>query len=256
MEAAAHSRVDPERRAAAHDEHVGVVGELRGRIEALEEREPELRKQIKEIERVIRTKPENVEELQEQVAELRGELKTIPGALIDVRCRLGMKMSDFALDEDDGHEDAITYLKPLLDELRGAYNRALFDADRDVADAEEKMKALHAEHHDHGGEAVALVEQRFQPLVDAEMVGVNVEQANVRVARHKLALVDQEDTEQRLARELDLEDALAELAAARARVSALQEQKRATAARYAHPHVAKSKAKGKKLVKRFGHLHR
>lgn len=288
MEAPHGPKSEEDRRAAVHREHVEAVDLLRGRIETLEQREPELRKQIpalrkqiadlnkelvrrqraaqakpaatadepedraadEEIEQQIAALNAELDELNEQLAALSGELELLGPELIQVRCTLGMKMSDFALDDHEGHEDALTYLQPLLAELRGAYGRATWEAERNAADVDEQLKALQAEPHDRGDEVAALVEQRFKPLIAAETIGVNIEQANVRVARHRLALVDREDTEQHLARELQLDDALAVLDEARARVTALQQQRRDALERHSHPTLEK----GKQVVKkrRFG----
>jgi hypothetical protein len=90
-------------------------------------------------------------------------------------------------------------------------------------------------------------------LIDAEIAGVSIESANVRVARHRLALVDAQDKQSRLVGELQLEAAREELDAARAKVSALQEEKQAAAYHLSHPTAEKSKQLGEKLTKRFGH---
>jgi hypothetical protein len=113
-----------------------------------------------------------------------------------------MKMSDFALEDHEGHEDALTCLQPLLIELRRAYSRASWDADR--VDEEQHVDAL----------------------IAAETIAVNIEQANVRVARHRLALVDPDDTTLYLSRELQLDEALLLLDEARAKVAALQQRRR------------------------------
>ncbi len=309
------------RRAAIHAERAEAIDALREQIAALEEREPELRKEIAEfektqrttiaelektqratiaelektqratiapLEQTLRTKPENSEELAEELDRIRDELSdelertrtelgeelertrtalaeelarmraehvSIGPKLIEVRCTLGMKMSDFALDDHEGHEQAIEYLQPLLAELRNDYRRALQEAERNAAEADETLQTLHAEHHDAADEALPVVEQRFQPLIDAEIVAVRIESATVRVARHQLALVDPEDKDARLAGELALETAHDELDVARAKVSALQEQKQAAEYHYRHPTAEKSKRLGEKLTKRFGHHH-
>ena len=76
----------------------------------------------REIARAERAKPEDDEEagaqfaalheqrrrLERQAAELSAELESIGPALIETRSTLGMKMSDFALDDHEGHEDALT----------------------------------------------------------------------------------------------------------------------------------------------------
>src|SRR6185437_1959794 len=113
-------------------------------------------------------------ELSDELARLRAELASIGPAVIEARCTLGMKMSDFALAEDEGHEQAAEYLKPLLVELRSTYRRTLGAAERVAAEAEEELKTLHAEHHDTAADALPVVEQRFQPLIDAEVIGVSV----------------------------------------------------------------------------------
>jgi hypothetical protein len=252
---------------------------------------------IAELEKTLRTKPENAEELAdelddmrsklaaelartrselgeelartrselaEQLAEMRAELATIRPTVIDDRSRLGMKMSDFALDVDEGHEQAIEYLQPLLVELRSHHSRALLEARRAVAEAEEKLKALEAEHLDTADAALPLVTQRFQPLIDAELIGVTIEQAKVRVARHRLALAragvepeddDPYDGDPTLVRELELEAAQDELEAARARVAALHEKEREAVYHYSHPTAEKSKQLGKQLAKRFRRHH-
>jgi chaperonin cofactor prefoldin len=224
---------EEERRAKLHEQHMEAVDELRARIEELEQRQPELRRQIpalrkqiaelqREIVRLERAKPEDDaaadeqfaalheqrEELETQATELAAELESIGPELIQVRCTLGMKMSDFALDDHEGHEDALTYLQPLLNELRSAYGRATWDAERIEDDEEERLAAL----------------------IAAETIGVNIEQANVRVARHRLALVDPDDKTLHLSRELQLDEAMILLDEARAKVTALQEQKRSASA--------------------------
>jgi hypothetical protein len=324
-------RPGEERRAAAHLERVEAIEGLREQIRTLEEREPELRMEITELEKsqrttlaelertqratvaalekthrtaiaeleeILRSKPENAEELADELARtrtelaedlrrtrtelaeelartraelaeelacMRAELAAIGPALIEARCTLGMKMSDFALEEDEGHEQAIEYLKPLLVELHSTHRRALLAAERDAAEAEEWLRTLQAEHHDTADVALLLVEQRFQPLIDAEVIGVSVEQAKVRVARHQFALAsaldpdpdeaDPDDLDPRLARELELEAALDELDAARARASGLQEAKKAALYHYSHPTAEKGKRLGEHLVKRFGRHH-
>jgi hypothetical protein len=290
---------EEERRAAVHRERAEAIDGLREHIETLEKREPELRKEIPELERTqratiaelektrrttiaelertLRADPENAEaleaelertrtkldeelartrtELSDELARLRAELAAIGPAVIETRCTLGMKMSDFALAEDEDHEHAVEYLKPLLVELRSTYRRALSAAERDAAEAAEKLKELQAEHHETPAAALPAVEQRYQPLIDAEVIGVSIEQAQVRVARHQLALVEPDDKESHLARELELEDAYAELDVARAKVSALQEEKRAAEYHYVHPTLEKSKHLGDQLAKRFGRHH-
>jgi hypothetical protein len=319
-----------ERRAALHRERAEAIAGLREQITAFEEREPELRKEIPELEKTERTtiaqlertqhttiaglektqratigelekalraKPENADELEDQLEQtrtrlaeeldstraeldaelastraqfseeltrLRAELAAIGPGLIEARCTLGMKMSDLALEDDEGHEQAVEYLKPLLVELRSTYGRALSAAKRDVAEAEEKLKALEAEHHETPDAALPAVEQRFQPLIDAEVMGVSVEQAKVRIARHQLALADSGDgapdedddypdeNARHLARELELEAAQDELDAARTKVLALQDEKRTAVYHYSHPAAEKSKRLGKQLAKRFG----
>jgi DNA repair exonuclease SbcCD ATPase subunit len=200
-------------------------------------------------------------ELAEELAGMRAEFQAIAPSLIDARCKLGMKMSDFALAEDEGHEQAIEYLKPLLVELRNTYRRVHLAAEREAEEAKEQLSTLEAEHHDTADAALPLVEQRFQPLIEAEVTAVTIEQANVRVARHQLALADpneegpEGDLAPHLVRELELEAALDELDAARAKVTALQEEKRAAAYHYSHPTAEKSKRLGEKVAKRFGRHH-
>jgi hypothetical protein len=192
---------------------------------------------------------------------MRAEFAAIRPAVIDARCKLGMKMSDFALEEHDGHEQAIEYLQPLLVELRSAYGRALSDAKRNADEVDETLKTLRDEHRATTDATLPLLDQRYEPLIHAEATGATIEQAKARVARHQLALVDSEELEpdeakkQRLVRELALEAALVELDAARAKVSALQEQKEAAAHHCRHPNAEKSKRLGEKLTKRFGHRH-
>ena len=210
---------EEERRAKIHAEHVEAVDELRTRIEELEARQPELlreipalRKEIAGVERAIsRAEPEELDaptarlaELQARLDELSAELESLGPALIQTRCTLGMKMSDFALEDHEGHEDALTYLQPLLNELRSAYGRASWDAER-IEDDEA---------------------QRSAALIAAETIAVNIEQANVRVARHRLALVDPDDKSLHLSREFQLDEAMILLDEARAKVTALQEQRR------------------------------
>ena len=195
-------------------------------------------------------------ELDEELAGMRTELAAIRPSLIDARCTLGMKMSDFALEEHDGHERAIEYLQPLLAELRSGYSRALGEAKRSADEADEALKALEADHHATTDAALPLVERRFQPLIDAEVIGATIEQANARVARHRLAVVesvadDPDSDDPRLARELELEAAVDRLDAARAKISALQEEKQAAVHRYSHPNVEKGKHLGEQLAKRF-----
>jgi hypothetical protein len=196
-------------------------------------------------------------ELTAELARMRAEHASIGPGLLDDRCKLGMKMSDIALDGDgdEDHEQAIECLQPLLAEFRNHYRRVHLEAERNAAEAKEKLKTLQAEHHDAGDEALALLEERFQPLIDAEVAGVSIEQANVRVARHRLALVDPDDNDALLARELELEAALVERDAARAKVTALHEEQEAAAYHYSHPNAEKSKRLGGKLGKRFGHHH-
>jgi len=320
-----------ERRAAVQRERVEAIDGLRERIQTLVEREPELRKEIPELEKTQRTtiatlerterttiaelektqratiaelekalraNPENADELEddlertrteladersrtrtelaeelertrgefsEELGRLRAELAAIGPTVIDARCTLGMKMSDFALEEDEGHKQAVEYLKPLIVELRSAYNRALSAAKRDVAEADEKLKTLQVDHQEAVGEVLSVVEQRYQPLIDAEVIGVSVEQASVRVARHQLALVDSgdvepdddfpEDGDRRLARQLELEAAQDSLDVARAKVTTLQEEKRVAVHHASHPTAEKSKRLGKQLAKRFGRHH-
>jgi chromosome segregation ATPase len=214
-----------DRRAKVHEQHLETVELLRGRIEELEQRQPELKRQLpalrKEIagvqaelrraerdEQPLDELSARLAELDAQATALSAELESIGPELIQVRCTLGMKMSDFALDDHEGHEDALTYLQPLLNELRSAYGRATWDAER-IEDDEE---------------------QRVAALIAAETIGVNIEQANVRVARHRLALVDPDDKTLHLSRELQLDEAMILLDEARAKVTALQEQKRAAPA--------------------------
>jgi chromosome segregation ATPase len=279
-----------------------TIAELeRNQRTTIAELEKSHRATIAELQQAMRAKPEDVEELEErleqrrselddeldrtrtelddalertrsqldeQLGRLRAELAAIPASLINARCTLGMKMSDFALEEHDGHEQALEYLKPLLTELRSAYTRALAGAKNDAAQAEEELKTLQAEHHVGADAALPLVERRFQPLIEAEVVGVTIEQAQVRVARHQLALLDSTDREPaardpestdaddgdpdgkdlRLARELELDAAHDQLDAARAKVSALQEEKKAAIHHYSHP----TAEKGKQFAKRFG----
>lgn len=249
---------------------------------------------IAELEKALRAKPENAEELEveledtrtkldeelehtrtrlegelertrtelaEKLAAMRAEFAAIRPSVIDARCKLGMKMSDFALEEHDGHEQAIEYLQPLLVELRSAYSRALSEAKRNADEVDETLKTLHEEHRATTDATLPLVEQRYDPLIHAQATGATIEQAKARIARHQLALVDSEELEpdeakqQRLARELVLEAALVELDAARAKVLGLQEEKEATAYHYRHPNAEKSKRLGEKLTKRFGHRH-
>lgn len=336
-------RPPEDRRAAIHRERAEAIDGLRLQIETFVAREPELRKEIAELEKTarstiaelertqratiaelektqratiaelqqaIRAKPENVEDLEEELertqaelaeelrrtrdelddeltrtrteldealASLRTELAALGPSLIDTRCKLGMKMSDFALEEREGHEEAIQYLEPLLAELRSGYARALAGAKQEATAAEEELKTLQAEHHPGADALLPVVERRYEPLIHAEIVGVTIEQARVRVARHQLALLDaiehqpggpdaggtepdsteQDGTEQdatdlRLARELELEAALDQLDAARAKVSALQEKKKAAVHHCSHPTAEKGKQLGGGLTKRFG----
>jgi hypothetical protein len=337
-----------DRRAAIHRERAEAIDGLRFQIETLVAREPELRKEIAELEKTerqtiaeleknqrttiadlekahratlaelqqaVRANPENADELEaelerkqaeladeldrtrtelddelartrtelaDQLAQLRAELATVGPTLIDTRCKLGMKMSDFALEEHEGHQEAIEYLEPLLAELRSGYTRALMSAKQEAAEAEEELKTLQAEHHASADAALPAVERRYEPMIHAEIVGVTIQQARVRVARHQLALLDAHEhapsspdaeesdaksvdangtdpdgadpdaSDLRLARELELETALDELAAARAKVSALQEEKKAAVYHYSHPKAEKSKQLGGQLAKRFG----
>ncbi len=337
-------RPPEDRRAAIHRERAEAIDALRSQIETLVAREPELRREVAELEKTeratiaelenrrttiaelekshratiaelqqaVRAQPEDAEleaelerketelaeelartrdeldeeltrtraELDEQLTTLRAELAAIPGELINARCTLGMKMSDFALEEHEGHQEAIEYLEPLLRELRNGYARALSGAKQEAAAAEEELKTLQAEHHPSVDALLAVVERRFEPMIHAEIVGVTIQQARVRVARHQLALLDAPDpapsgsgaepagnvdadhtepdgpdpdgTDLRLARELELEAALDELAAARAKVSALQEEKKAAVYHYSHPTAQKGKQLGGQLAKRFG----
>lgn len=249
---------------------------------------------LAELEKAVRANPENVEELEleleqtrtrleeeleqtrtkleeelertrtglaEELARMRAEFAAIRPTVIDARCKLGMKMSDFALEEHEGHEQAIEYLQPLLVELLSAYQRALSEAKRNADEVDETLKTLHEEHRETPAETLPLVDQRYDPLIHAEATGATIAQAKARVARHQLALVDSEELEpdeaskQRFARELELEATLVKLDAARAKVSALQEQKEAAAHHYRHPNAEKSKRLGEKLTKRFGHRH-
>jgi hypothetical protein len=331
-------RPPEDRRAAIHRERAEAIDGLRLQIETLVAREPELRREVAELEKTerttiaelektqrttlaelekthratiaevqqaVRAKPEDEEleaelerkqteldeeltrtrdeldevlartrtELGDELARLRAELASIPRALINARCTLGMKMSDFALEEREGHEEALEYLQPLLAELRSTYARALSTAKQEAAQAEEELKTLEAEHHASADATLPLVERRFQPLIDAEVVGVTIEQAQVRVARHQLALLDvagpapatrdpdvpdadagdtadddPDGSDLRLARELELDAAHEQLDAARAKVAALQEEKKAAVYHYSHPTAAKSK----QFAKRFG----
>jgi hypothetical protein len=148
----------------------------------------------------------------------------------------------------------------LLVELGGVYRRASVEARRKADEAEETLRTLHEEHHETADAALPVVEERFQPLIDAEIIAVTIEQAKARVARHRLALVDRTDGDPdgpnlRLAHELALEAALDELDPARAEVSALQEEKRAAVYHYSHPNAEKSKRLGKQLAKRFARRH-
>jgi hypothetical protein len=335
-------RPPEDRRAVIHRERAEAIDGLRLQIETLVAREPELRKEVAELERserttiselektqrttlaelektqratiaelqqAVRAQPENeeleaelerketelAEELErtrteldeeltrtrtalaDELARLRAELAAIPQAVINARCTLGMKMSDFALEEHEGHEEAVEYLKPLLAELRSAYTRALSSAKQDAAAAEEELKTLQAEHHESADAVLPLVERRFEPMIHAEIAGVTIQQAQVRVARHQLALLDADGpepsapdspgsapeaadpddpdpdgTDLRLARELELEAALDELAAARTKVAALQEEKKAAVYHYSHPAAEKGKQLGGQLAKRFG----
>ncbi len=203
-------------------------------------------------------------ELDQELAAMRSELASIPPAVIDARCTLGMKMSDFALEEHEGHEQAIEYLQPLLVELRSTYRRALRDAERSVAEADEELRRLQDDRQDTADAALPLIEQRFLPLIDAEVTAVTIEQAQVRVARHRLAVLDSASTgsesdddeiDPRLARELELEAAIDELDAARAKVAALQEEQRTAEYHYAHPTAEKSKRLGGKLANRLRRQH-
>jgi DNA repair exonuclease SbcCD ATPase subunit len=215
-----------------------------------------------ELERTRTELAENLDrtrtELGEELTRMRDEYAAIRPTVRDARCTLGMKMSDFALDENEGHEQAVEYLKPLLVELVKAHRHALLQAERDVAEAEEGLSALQAEHHDTAEAALPLVEQRFQPLIDAGVAAVSIEQAKVRVARHQLALVDpdagdpdDDDIDPRLACELALEAAHDELDDARAKVEALQREKQAAVYHYSHPTAEKSKRLGGQLARRL-----
>jgi DNA repair exonuclease SbcCD ATPase subunit len=331
-------RSPEDRRAAIHRERAEAIDGLRLQIETLVAREPELRKEIAELERseratiaelektqrttlaelektqratiaelqqAMRTKPEDIGELEEQLeqkrseldeeldrtrteldeeltrtrteladelARLRAELAAIPRAVINARCTLGMKMSDFALEEHDGHQEAIEYLEPLLTELRSAYTRALSGAKQEATAAEEELKSLQGEHHPSADAVLTVVERRFEPMIHAEIAGVTIQQARVRVARHQLALLesvahepsgpdpdgadsegaDPDAADPHLARELELEAALGELDTARAKVSALQEEKKAAIYHYSHPTAERGKHLGGELAKRFG----
>src|SRR3954447_12113663 len=190
MESPGNTQPGENRRAIAHREHVEAVDVLRGRIDELERREPELRKQIpalrKQIaglrrkiavhQRAAQAKPDTgdeaderqareadeqlealnaeLDELGEQLALRSAELESLGPELIQTRCTLGMKMSDFALDDHEGHEDALTYLQPLLVELRKAHTHASWDAERNAADVDEQIRALETE-RDRAGEASA-----------------------------------------------------------------------------------------------------
>src|SRR3954453_20579147 len=243
MESPGNTQPGENRRAIAHREHVEAVDVLRGHIDELERREPELRKQIPALRKQIadlrrkiavhqraqakleagdeaddkqaREADEQLEalnaqldELSEQLTERSAELESLGPELIQTRCTLGMKMSDFALDDHEGHEDALTYLQPLLVELRKAYGRASWEAERNAAEVDEQIGALETGGKNHAGEASALVGLRFDPLITAETIAVNIEQANVRAPRHRLALVDRQDKALHLSRDLQLEDAL------------------------------------------------
>jgi DNA repair exonuclease SbcCD ATPase subunit len=249
---------------------VAIEQTLRTKPDNAEELEQELERKRDEFdEELERTRDKLTEklestrdELAEQLARLRAEFAAIKPAVVDARCTLGMKMSDFALEEHEGHEQAIEYLQPLLVELRKDYSRALSEAKRNADEADEKLKALAGEHHITPEESLPLVEQRFQPLIDAEGIGATVEQAKTRLARHRLALLDSEDGDPdpneknaRLTRELALEAAMDELDAARGKIAALVEEKRVVVHHYSHPTAEKSKALGKQFAKRFGRHH-
>lgn len=312
------------RRAEVQRERAGAIEALRDQIQALEEREPELKQEIAEfektqratvselektqrttiaelektqratiagLEQTLRAKPDDAEELEQeleqtrakledelestrtrleeelertrtelndQLTRMRDEFKAIRPSVIDARCKLGMKMSDYAIEEHKGHEQAIEYLQPLLVELRNTYSRVIGDAKRVADEADEALKTLEAEHHHAPHETLPLVEQRFEALIDAEGINATIAQAKARVARHRLELVDpdEEDSEKTLlARELELEAARDELDAARATISALLEDKKAALYHYGHPRTEKSKALGKQLGKRFARHH-
>lgn len=243
------------------------------------ELEKNQRTTIAELEKAVRAKPDNVEELEKELERtrtelaeelertrtelaselggMRAEFAAIGPALIEARCTLGMKMSDFAIEEHEGHEEAIEYLQPLLAVLRTAYSRALSEAKRNADEVDEKLKELEAEHRDTAEETLPLVEDRFHRLIEAEAIGSTMAQAKARVARHQLALVDPdaEDPNEGLVREHELDTARDELDAARAKVAALQEERRAAVYHYSHPTVEKSKNLGKQFAKRL-HRHR
>ncbi len=249
---------------------------IRAQPEGDDELEAELELKQAELEdELTRTRDELDEELTrtrtqlaEELAGLRAELAAIPRAVVNARCTLGMKMSDFALEEHDGHEEAIEYLEPLLAELRSAYTRALSGAKQEAAAAEEELKTLEAEHHASADAVLPVVERRFEPMIHAEIVGVTIQQARVRVVRHQIALLeahapsepdpesaDPDGTDLHLARELELEAALDELDAARAKVTALQEEKKAAVYHHSHRTAEKGKQLGGQLAKRFGRHH-
>jgi hypothetical protein len=253
------AEVEQTLRAEPENAEVAEVAEqlTRTRIQLAEELE---RTDTELTEQLARTRTELAEELErtrnelaEERARMRAEHASIAPTLIETRCKLGMKMSDFALDEDEGHEEAIDYLKPLLAELGDEYRRALQEAERNAAEADEKLTTLQAEHHETAEAALPLVEQRFQFLIDAQIKAAVIEQASVRVDRHRLALVDPDDKDARLTCELELEAALELLAAARAKVSTLQEERKAAEFHYSHPTAEKRKRLGEKLTKRLGH---
>jgi DNA repair exonuclease SbcCD ATPase subunit len=232
-------------------------GELKRRRTELEEELTRIRTELAENLASTRTAlDENLAttrtELAEELARMRGEHASIGPTVIESRSILGMKMSDLALEENQGHEQAIEDLKPFLDELRNDHRRVHREAERSVAEAKETLKALQAEHQDDANAALAAVEQQFQPLIDTETAGASIASTNVRLARHRLALVHPDDKDGRLACELALDAALEELDAIRVKITVLQEQKAASAHHYSHPNAEKSKRLGEKLTKRFG----
>jgi hypothetical protein len=271
MEPPVNVASDDDRRAAARRQHLEAVRLLLDRVDELVAREqelrdelPALRREITDVEkqfsvarRVAEAVPETDDErrreadeqldalndrldgLNAQLEQRTVELEAIGPDLVHTRATLGMKMSDFALEDGEGHEEALTYLQPLLQELRKAYGHALSDAERNAAEVDEELAAQR-------DAPEALVARRFDPLIAAETVAVTIEQANVRVARHRLALVDPDDSTQRRARDLQLDDAQALLDEARARVAKLQAQKRDAAQQAGRSGGAKG------IVKRFG----
>jgi hypothetical protein len=245
---------------------VAIEQKLRTKPDNAEELEGELERKRDafeaELERTRTRLKEELErtrkQLDEELAGMKTEYRAIRPALIEARCKLGMKMSDFALDEHEGHEQAVEYLQPLLVELRTTYSREIGDARRTADDAEEKLKELEADHHASPSETLPLVEERFEALIDAEGVGATIAQARARLARHRLELVDPEAEGSeitRVARERELEVARDELDEARAKVAALQEEKKAAVHHYSHPKAERGKALGKQLGKRFGRHH-